>query len=384
MLEKLPINYVRKLYNVLTEGNEDVNFCCLCLHNQNREAAINNPVSFGINLVKLNILCRIPIVKKYVFSKKIGKNYLSSVYVRPTITELASGLLDNKAVITDVFDCAVSSLKSDCEIFKMIEEKTGVKGFAKIRRKYDDKTQKIEHIYEKINSALNSSVDYHIELDLRMKFYIPNRYVVRLLDIATFNNLKIYACINSSLPGDFIKSVMNEFDVPFDVMTVSSEDDFEYPVPENPALTDVLSSDYSFIKRYLRLGCVATYYRKPETVMHRIRHPKINREFREVYDIICGNRLFSGLKRYSREYELAYLCLAPYIQSCREKNNNIITLSANKILETASDEVKKAVEDYFEDFENYSRQTGTIPHTAFNDGVALYKVGENQMSELFC
>lgn len=383
MLEKLPIDYVRKLYDFLTEGNEDVNFCCLCLHNQNREAAINNPISFGINLVKLNVLCRIPFVKKYVFSKKIGENYLSSVYVRPTITELASGLLDNVAVVTDIFDCAIDSLKTDSEIFEIIEQKTNVTGFAKLRRKYDDKSETIENIYKKINSKLNSSLDYHTELDLRMKLYIPNKYVVRLLDIAVFNNLKIYACIKSSLPREFIEAVMKEFSVPFDVLNISSENNFEYPTPENTTRTAVISSDYSFIKKYLRLGCKAVYYRKPETVMNKVRHPKMNKEFRKVYDIICGNRLFSGIYRYSREYELAYLCLAPYIQNrLNEKDENL--LSADQILETSSDEVKRAVRDYLDDFNAYSQQTETSPCATYSDSIALYKMGEDGMKKLFC
>lgn len=46
MIEKLSLDFVRKIYNILTTGNDDVNFYCMCLQNQNREAATNNPVKF--------------------------------------------------------------------------------------------------------------------------------------------------------------------------------------------------------------------------------------------------------------------------------------------------------------------------------------------------
>lgn len=388
MLEKLPMNYVRKLYDILTVGNEDVNFCCLCLHNRNREAAINNPIGFGINLIKLNILCRIPGIRKIVLSGKIGKTYLSSIYVRPTITELASGLLDNKAVMTDVFGCAIDSLKSDSEIYSIIEEKTGVRSFAKLRSKYDDKFEKIENIYRRINDALGASVDYHIELELRRKFYVPNRYVVRLLDIAAFNNLKIYTSITSSLPKDYIISVMNDFGIHSDVLNVSNEIGFEYLSPGKASSTAVLSSDYSFIKRYMRLGCKVIYYRKPEAVMEKVFHPKLSKEFRKAYDTVCGNRLFSGIHRYSEEYELAYMCLAPYIHSRQSAENNsteqLDILSCKKILAAAPEEVRTAVEDFCDDYDNYSRQSGETPQTAYNDAIALYKLGESNMVKLFC
>ena len=55
MIEKLSLDFVRKIYNALTTGNDDVNFYCMCLQNQNREAATNNPVKFGLELIKINI-----------------------------------------------------------------------------------------------------------------------------------------------------------------------------------------------------------------------------------------------------------------------------------------------------------------------------------------
>ena len=37
---------------MLTNGNDDVNFYCMCIQNQNREAATNSPIKFALNLIK--------------------------------------------------------------------------------------------------------------------------------------------------------------------------------------------------------------------------------------------------------------------------------------------------------------------------------------------
>lgn len=103
MVEKLPLDFVRKIYNTLTNGNDDVNFYCMCIQNQNREAATNSPIKFALNLIKINILCRLPFSKRKLFSEEIGKAYLSGIFVRPAICELASGMLDNSRLITDIF-----------------------------------------------------------------------------------------------------------------------------------------------------------------------------------------------------------------------------------------------------------------------------------------
>lgn len=139
MIEKLSLDFVRKIYNALTTGNDDVNFYCMCLQNQNREAATNNPVKFGLELIKINILCRLPFCNKRIFTKTVGKDYLSQIFVRPSICELASGMLDNSHLITDIFGSALTQIKSDDEIFAEIENVTGVKGFALLRKNTESK-----------------------------------------------------------------------------------------------------------------------------------------------------------------------------------------------------------------------------------------------------
>lgn len=159
MIEKLSLDFVRKIYNILTTGNDDVNFYCMCLQNQNREAATNNPVKFGLELIKINILCRLPFCNKRIFTKTVGKDYLSQIFVRPSICELASGMLDNSHLVTDIFGSALNQIKDDDKIFTEIENVTGVKGFALLRKKYGKQGLTISRIYKKINAELKTLID---------------------------------------------------------------------------------------------------------------------------------------------------------------------------------------------------------------------------------
>ena len=213
MIEKLSLDFVRKIYNALTTGNDDVNFYCMCLQNQNREAATNNPVKFGLELIKINILCRLPFCNKRIFTKSVGKDYLSKIFVRPSICELASGMLDNSHLITDIFGSALTQIKSDDEIFAEIEKATGVKGFALLRKKYKKQSLALSEIYKKINAELKTLIDYKLELSLLKNSFLENRYIVRMIDIARCNDMKVSIVIRSIYPKEFIKHLLDSHQI---------------------------------------------------------------------------------------------------------------------------------------------------------------------------
>lgn len=315
MIEKFSLDFVRKIYNFLTTGNDDVNFYCMCVQNQNREAATNSPIKFALTLVKINVLCRLPCGKKRIFCESIGNTYLSEIFVRPLISELASGMLDNTHAVTDIFGSAFTLTKSKNEIFKIIEADCGVRGFAKLREKYDDDNICIKDIYKKINSQLCSTVDYKIELAQTAKYYVSNRYIIRMLDIAKCNGLDVTAIVKTCYPREFIETMLKKHDILCDRVYISSEGKLSvHSIVKDPKLTCVLSSNYNgFIKKFLKLGCKPFYYRNPKDLMQRIEHPALDDEFKDIYDTVCGLRLFSGLKRMSRTYELSYLCIAPSV-----------------------------------------------------------------------
>ncbi|MGN0490394.1 hypothetical protein [Ruminococcus sp.] len=316
MVEKLPLDFVRKIYNMLTNGNDDVNFYCMCIQNQNREAATNSPIKFALNLIKINILCRLPFSKQKLFSEEIGKAYLSGIFVRPAICELASGMLDNSRLITDIFGCAVTTIKNRNDIFKDIQKEIGVKGFADLRKQYDNSKLPIQQIYKKISAKLKTVIDYKIELSVMEKYYVANKYAVRLLDIAACNNVFITAIIRSGYPREFIEKILKKYKISVDrlIITSEGETDIKNETLVNPEFTGVFSNDYKgFIKKFMKYGCKPIYYRSPQALMERTVHPKLSDDFRNVYDGICGLNLFSGIKRMSKEYELSFLCIAPAV-----------------------------------------------------------------------
>ena len=63
MLEKLSVDFVRKIFAILTNGNAQIKFYTICMQNRNREKATNKPVEFGMKLLGCNILYRLPGVR---------------------------------------------------------------------------------------------------------------------------------------------------------------------------------------------------------------------------------------------------------------------------------------------------------------------------------
>lgn len=325
MIEKLSLDFVRKIYNILTTGNDDVNFYCMCLQNQNREAATNNPVKFGLELIKINILCRLPFCNKRIFTKSVGKDYLSQIFVRPSICELASGMLDNSHLITDIFGSALTQIKSDDEIFAEIEKATGVKGFALLRKKYKKQSLTLSEIYKKINAELKTLIDYKLELSLLKSSFLENRYIVRMIDIARCNDMKVSVVIKSIYPKDFVKHLLDKYRIGYDELIVNTVSNDVIETDDNNH-TCVMSNNYDFIKRYAKIGCRQMYYRCPTALMEHIDNPIKDEKFKKLYNTICGMNLFSGIKRMSNEYELGYMCIAPAIvgfaSECIERLRN--------------------------------------------------------------
>lgn len=312
MIEKLSLDFVRKIYNILTTGNDAVNFYCMCLQNQNREVATNNPVKFGLELIKINILCRLPFCNKRIFTKSVGKDYLSQIFVRPSICELASGMLDNSHLVTDIFGSALNQIKSDDEIFAEIENATGVKGFALLRKKYGRQGLTIFQIYKKINTELKTLIDYKLELSLVENSFLENRYIVRMIDIARCNDMKVSIEIKSIYTKEFIRHLLDKHQIGYDELIVTNDNKICIETEDN-CHTCVMSNSYDFIKKYTKKGCKQMYYRSPVVLMEHIDNPIKDYKFRKLYNTICGINLFSGIKRMSNEYELGYMCIAPAI-----------------------------------------------------------------------
>ncbi len=312
MLEKISTDFVGKIYSALTYGGGDINFLCSCLRMQNHEEATNKPVNFAMKLLKINIMCRLPFLRGRAFSKTLGEAYLSEAFLRPPVVELATGVLDNRRIITDIFGSAVVIMKSGAELFSALEKISGVRGFAALRARLDDPTKPIEDIYKVINDRLGCRVDFNDELELFKRYCIKNSYAARLLDIANGNGLRLTAYIRTSYPKDFISALLSGFGIfPDELLTTAYDTP---PVLDEPDYTGIVSGNFKrFIKGYIKRGCQPFYYPEPRSLMEKIKKPRLSPPFAGIYDGLCGLRIFSGAKQQSFEYELAYLCLAPAI-----------------------------------------------------------------------
>ena len=63
MLEKLSPSLLNQLYGFLTNGNEDICLSTTRLRAENSEKATGSPLAFGITLLKMNLLYRLPFLR---------------------------------------------------------------------------------------------------------------------------------------------------------------------------------------------------------------------------------------------------------------------------------------------------------------------------------
>lgn len=63
MLEKLSPSLLNQLYGFLTNGNEDICLSTTRLRAENPEKATGSPLAFGMALLKMNLLYRLPFLR---------------------------------------------------------------------------------------------------------------------------------------------------------------------------------------------------------------------------------------------------------------------------------------------------------------------------------
>lgn len=183
----------------------------------------------------------------------------------------------------------------------------------------------ISRIYKKINAELKTLIDYKLELSLVENSFLENRYIVRMIDIARCNDMKISVVIKSIYPKDFVKHLLDKYRIGYDELIVNTVSNDVIETDDNNH-TCVMSNNYDFIKKYAKMGCRQMYYRCPTVLMEHIDNPIKDEKFKMLYNTICGMNLFSGIKRMSNEYELGYMCIAPAIvgfaSECIERLRN--------------------------------------------------------------
>ncbi len=223
MLEKLSVDFVRKLFSILTNGNAQIKFYTICMQNQDREKAANRPVEFGLKLLGYNVWYRLPLLRDLPVGRRIGRDYLTRHYLRLPVEDLASEILENPHAVCDVEGSLLLPVWDDKRFFEKLERDFDCPGFTRLRRRLEKPGMSIQEIYQAINQALSVSLSWEKELELARQNRIPNRYVIRLLDIAAYHQVGIHLTVDSCYPASFYEELLQKNGVTWDSLSVSCE-----------------------------------------------------------------------------------------------------------------------------------------------------------------
>lgn len=328
MVNKIPKNVMKKVYHTLTQGNADISFYTEAFVVSNKEWIMKKPITFAMNLVKINIDCRIPHRKYMIKGLVPGKKCIARIHRRPKVYQYAMALIRFTYIITDVFHFLLEYTLDRESIYQKIEEEYSLPGFQKLRKKNENKYKSITSIYKEISKELNVTVIKDIEIAMMKRYLIINPYVNKALEIVAYNKSKIIAIIETSYSVEDIKDILGEVAVEFFDIRVSSETKLSFQgmcrkfmkhdnITSRDANSDgmaVISANYNnVIKHSKRLHITPTYYRSAKEIMKSIKVPELTHEFQEVYQTVAGIELFSGQYNHKNIYENVYLYLAPAV-----------------------------------------------------------------------
>ena len=319
MLEKLSVDFVRKIFHILTNGNAQIKFHTICMQNRDREKAANRPVEFGLKLLGYNVWYRLPGIRNIPVGREIGKTYLTRKYLRLPVEDLSSEILENPSVVCDITDSLFLPVLEKKRFYQQVEHRLSCPGFAKIRFGLENPSMKIDAIYKELSRIFQKQLSPQIELEMAAENFMPNRYIIRLLDIAAYHEITIHFVVDSSYPKEFYSKILKRNHICWDTLMVSCEEKKnKQEIVKGLGLEKygVVSADFNhFIRPLHKLGGRSIYYRAPMQLMRDVWHPKLSEEFRDQYDAVCGAKVFSGKKRPSFAYELGYLCAGPFLYS---------------------------------------------------------------------
>ena len=145
-IQKVTEEIQRTLYRMLITGSGEIYFNCMCLRSKKKEETSSNIMWYGLQLLKINLIYRIPGIKRMIPKVTIGESIESRQFVRAAPHEQLPLMLQNECIIVDLFGSAILQIKSKDEIYEEVEKCLNVKGFAKLRKKYHQDTITIQEI----------------------------------------------------------------------------------------------------------------------------------------------------------------------------------------------------------------------------------------------
>jgi len=236
----------------LVHGNPQVDFYCKCLRRAEKNNAMQRPARLAAGILKANILCRL---KLQYAGLRLGRSYLSERLLRPPVYDMAAQVLVCERLITDLFGSALLQLKC--------------------RGGLDE------------------------------QLFVPNRYAIRLLDIARYHGVKITAVVPESIPRELAEALLRKHEIHVDELLAE--------LPHNVKKACVFSANFELVRWGMKRDLRPLYYHDPRKLLVSIRGPKLDPAFAEVYYGLCGLHLLSGERKHSAAYERAYLCAAPAV-----------------------------------------------------------------------
>ncbi|BCN29604.1 hypothetical protein [Anaeromicropila herbilytica] len=338
MKNNIQINIKKKIYHILSGGNADIAFYTDAFLSSNKEWVMKKPIRFAIQLIKINIDCRLPF-KKYIIKGLVpGKKCIARIHRRPKVYQYATAIMRYPCIITDVFGSLLELTAEFEEIYSKIEEEYQIPGFAVLRKKLDSPYKTIEDIYDEIGRRCNMSISKDIELDMLKRHIVMNPYLKKAFEIASYNGTLIIGILETSYSREDIQNILTSVCIQLSDIIVSSErklslrkmileyrDSFwkmKNNVDSNSEVDDIaiVSANYNkALKHIRRYGLVPIYYRSPKEIMDSIPLPELTKEFSKLYQTIVGMELFSGQYNHKNIYELTYLYLAPIVFTLLQK-----------------------------------------------------------------
>ena len=290
--------------------------------------AARKPFKFAWNLMKINFHYGIAKSKAPLNLSGIKEKDINQVYSRLKLTQNMRIMLDYKHLITDLWGSLLKPVLSGEALYKILEDDLQIEGFAKARKKFDDKKLPIEEIYNKIEKEVQKPVSPDLEIEMVSDAVIVNPYVLEILDTVAANHTSITAVIDSSYPEEMFNDLLkkNMICCISELVTTSqkkknigklvSEYVRKYKKEEKGygKSVRIFASDYDkYILKQRRKGNTATYYPAPEYFLKRNNIPDFKSSFGELYRMVEGNLNYSRPLLRSDTYQTSVLYLAPVI-----------------------------------------------------------------------
>ncbi len=322
----MKINLQKVLFHTLTNQNGEVSYYGEVYLKKSSNWVSSEPVAFAWNLIKLRFHYGILKSKKPLKLKGTKDQNIHLNYHRLKLSQSLKGLLDYKHVITDVLGSLLQSTFSEETLFRQLEKEFGIKGFAAMRKKYQNTCVPIKRIYQKLEKKLQVTLSPEREMELAAHAMILNPFVLETLDAAAANYIKVTGIIDSCYPREFFEEAFRKWKIHcITDLVITSEKQKrasqlvteyvrKYKKQEKgyEKRVRIFASDYKqYILKQRRKWNTATYYPVPEQFLSRNALPHFEKAYGTFYQRVEGILNYSRPLTRSEEYQTASLYLAP-------------------------------------------------------------------------